>query len=76
MAERMTQKATIRLFHPILLEDLWECRRILALHGSLRPRDAIHVAVMRRTGVRAIVSYDRHFDEVAGIDRVTPEAVL
>ena len=39
----------VRLFHPILLEDLWECRRILARHGSLRPRDAIHVAVMRRT---------------------------
>ncbi|MCY4119667.1 MAG: type II toxin-antitoxin system VapC family toxin [Acidobacteria bacterium] len=65
----------VRLFHPIVLEDLWECRRILARHEALRPRDAIHVAVMRRTGIRTIVSYDRHFDEVPGIDRVTPDAV-
>lgn len=65
----------VRLFHPILPEDLWECRRILARHEALRPRDAIHVAVMRRTGIRTIVSYDRHFDEVPGIDRVTPDAV-
>ncbi len=54
-----------------LLEDLWECRAILARH-DVRPRDAIHAAVMLRTGVRTIVSYDRHFDELPGIDRVTP----
>ncbi len=63
---------TVRLFHPVLLEDLWECRAILARHGNVRPRDAIHAAVMLRTGVRTIVSYDRHFDELPDIDRVTP----
>ena len=62
---------TVRLFHPVLLEDLWECRAILARH-DVRPRDAIHAVVMLRTGVRTIVSYDRHFDELPGIDRVTP----
>ncbi len=66
----------VRLFHPILLEDLWECRRILARHEALRPRDAIHAAVMLRTGVRTIVSYDRHFDEIPGIDRVAPDGLL
>ena len=66
----------VRLFHPILLEDLWECRRILARHETLRPRDAIHAAVMLRTGVRTIVSYDQHFDEVPGIDRVVPDGLL
>ena len=39
---------------------------------TVRPRDAIHAAVMLRTGVRTIVSYDRHFDELPGIVRVTP----
>ena len=63
---------TVRLFHPVLLEDLWECRAILARHENVRPRDAIHAAVMLRAGVRTIVSYDRHFDELRGIDRVTP----
>ena len=62
--------------HPVVIDDLWECRAILARHGDIRPRDAIHAAVMHRIGVRTIVSYDRHFDSIAGIDRVTPDAVL
>ena len=66
----------IRLFHPVELEDLWECRAILGRHGTVRPRDALHAAVMRRTGIRTIVSYDGHFDEIAGIVRITPDAVI
>ena len=66
----------IRLFHPVVLEDLWECRAILGQHVTVRPRDALHAAVMRRTAIRTIVSYDRHFDEIAGIDRITPDAVI
>ena len=65
---------TVRLFHSVLLEDLWESRAMLARHDTVRPRDAIHAAVMLRTGVRTIVSYDRHFDELSGIVRVTPDA--
>ena len=66
----------IRLFHPVVLDDLWECRSILARHDGLRPRDAIHAAVMRRTEIGTIVSYDRHFDAIPGIDRVAPDDVL
>ena len=66
----------IRLFHPVVLEDLWECRAILAQHDAVRPRDALHAAVMRRMGVRTIVSYDRHFDDIAGIARITPDEVI
>ena len=64
------------LFHSIVLDDLWECRTILRQHRGLQPRDALHAAVMRRNGIRAIVSYDRHFDELPDIERVTPERVL
>ena len=66
----------VRLFHPVVLDDLWECRAILEQHDTIRARDAIHAAVMRRTGVRTIVSYDRHFDEIPGMDRVTPDEVI
>ena len=66
----------IRLFHPVVLDDLWECRRILGGHHRIRARDAIHAAVMRRTGVRTIVSYDRHFDEIPRVDRVPPDEVV
>ena len=71
-----TFAATVRIFHSIVLEDLWECRAILRRHQGLQPRDAIHAAVMRRNGLRTVVSYDRHFDELPDIERVTPETVL
>ena len=71
-----TFATAIRLLHSIVLDDLWECRAILRRHRSLQPRDAIHAAVMRRNGIRTVVSYDRHFDELPDIERVTPETVL
>ena len=66
----------IRLFHPVVLDDLWECRRILGQHDTIQARDAIHASVMRRAGVRTIVSYDRHFDEIPRVDRATPDEVI
>ena len=68
--------ATMLLIHPVVLDDLWECRAILSRHGVVQARDAIHAAVMRRMGIRTIVSYDRHFDTISGIDRVTPDKLL
>ena len=67
--------ATIPRIYPVLLTDLRTSRAILATHPGVEPRDAIHVAVMRRTGVRGIVSYDEHFDGIPEIDRFTPDAV-
>lgn len=36
---------------------------------SLLPRDALHVAVVQRLGLRSIASDDRDFDRVEGMDR-------
>ena len=66
--------ATIPHIYPILLGDLRRSRAILAEYPGVEPRDAIHVAVMRRTGVRGIVSYDEHFDGIPGVERLTPDA--
>ena len=71
-----TFATAVQIFHAIALDDLWECRAILKRHRGLQPRDAIHAAVMRRNGIRTVVSYDRHFDELPDIERVTPDAVL
>ena len=65
--------ATIPHIYPILLVDLRTSRAILAEYPGVEPRDAIHVAVMRRTGVRGIVSYDEHFDGIPGVERLTPD---
>ena len=70
-----TFMATIPRIYPVLLADLRTSRAILVEHPDVEPRDAIHVAVMRRTGVCAIVSYDEHFDGISGVDRFTPDAV-
>ena len=37
---------------------------------DLRPSDAIHVATMRKSGIRRIVSEDKEFDRVKGIERM------
>ena len=34
--------------------------------------DAYHVALMEQRGITAILSYDRHFDQVEGIERREP----
>jgi predicted nucleic acid-binding protein len=45
---------------------------LLAAHGTLPVRDAIHLAVMTRHGVSRIVTADRHFDALPGVVRVDP----
>lgn len=56
---------------PVLPEDITLMRREMATTGLL-PRDAIHVAVMRRLGITAIASDDAAFDRCAGIVRYAP----
>jgi len=40
---------------------------------GVKARDLVHVAVMRRHGLTRVISADRHFDQVAGIERLDPE---
>ena len=40
---------------------------------GVKARDLIHVAVMRRHGLTKVISTDRHFDQVPGIERLDPE---
>lgn len=39
---------------------------------ELSARDLIHVAIMRRVGSRQIVTADRAFDAIEGIERLDP----
>ena len=50
--------------------DVVLAKDILGTHAALSARDALHVAVMRRRGVRRILTFDRGFDGVAGIECV------
>lgn len=45
---------------------------LLQRHRHLSARDALHVASMEDRGIRRILSADRDFDELDGVERVDP----
>jgi len=54
---------------PVELGDIWDMTLEMEAF-ELRPRDALHLAVMKRLGERSIVSEDPHFDK-AKVKRVS-----
>ena len=55
---------------PITQGSALRARTLLLGSPQLSARDAIHVAVMKEQGVDAILTFDRGFDRVPGIQRV------
>ena len=62
-------RGVVDAVHPIEEEDVLTARRLLS-NGVLSARDAIHVAVMQRHGIDRILSFDRRFDAVPGLQRI------
>ncbi|MGQ0842682.1 MAG: type II toxin-antitoxin system VapC family toxin [Sporichthyaceae bacterium] len=56
---------------PIERPHLDAARDLANAHPTLSARDALHLAVMRQAGIERILSFDRGFDAVAGIERIT-----
>lgn len=56
---------------PIDLMDVERAKMVLFGTPQLSARDAIHVATMRRHGVSRVLSFDRGFDQVPGLTRLT-----
>ena len=55
---------------PIERADVLRAQALLD-ETRLSARDALHVAVMRRHGVRRILTFDRAFDALADLVRIT-----
>jgi predicted nucleic acid-binding protein len=55
---------------PIELDDVQRARKLLS-EPRLQARDAIHVAVMQRHGIDEILTFDRAFDGVPGLTRLS-----
>jgi predicted nucleic acid-binding protein len=53
------------------LEDVERAKDILQGGPRLSARDALHVAIMRRFEIDEVMSFDRGFDDVPGIRRLT-----
>lgn len=56
--------------YPVDLETVEAAKALLSETPGVSARDALHVAVMRRQGVHAILSFDRGFDAVPKLDRL------
>lgn len=52
------------------LEDAQRARELLAT-PSLQARDALHIAVMQRHGLARVLTFDRAFDNVPGLTRLS-----
>lgn len=57
---------------PITAEIVDTARSLMAAYEGLSARDAVHAAAALRNGARAICSFDRDFDPVAGLVRLEP----
>lgn len=56
--------------HPIELPDVQRARSLLRT-PRLQARDAIHIAVMQNHDIDRVMSFDRAFDEVPGLTRLS-----
>ena len=52
------------------MQEIRIARTIIGTVPGISARDALHVAIMRSHGVDRVLSFDRGFDAVAGIERV------
>ncbi len=50
--------------------DAEAAKDIMLRYAALSARDALHVAVMRRHRIERIMSFDRDFDALPGIERL------
>lgn len=56
---------------PIHVGDVERAKTIVLGKPRLSARDAVHVAVMEREGVRRILTFDTGFDAMPGIERIS-----
>jgi len=60
---------------PIYNRDVQEAATLADTNPRANARDLLHVAVMNRLQITRIVSTDRDFDEIEGIERLHPTDV-
>ena len=61
---------------PVTSDDMMRAIRIIkqSKKSTLKPRDALHVATMQNNNITQILSADKHFDRISGIQRIDPLA--
>lgn len=57
---------------PVRLPDVRLARNLATIHPYLSPRDLIHLAAMQNNGIRKIITADKGFTKIAGIQVIYP----
>jgi predicted nucleic acid-binding protein len=67
--------SVVDLVYPVTLRDIQRALELFSAYSAqgVQARDTIHAAVMQNNGIRAIISADRHFDLIEGIERIDPQ---
>lgn len=65
----------VPVIFPITADILDSTRDLLDRYRQLKARDALHAAVALNYGTQGICSYDKDFDEVQNLTRITPPPV-
>jgi predicted nucleic acid-binding protein len=60
---------------PVFAGDMQAAVRLADEHAGVSARDLVHAAVMRRLGMTRVVSADRDFDRIEGVERLELAAV-
>ncbi len=55
---------------PVELEDAQDAKSILVSTAGISARDAIHIAIMNRRGIKTVLTFDKGFDGQPGITRL------
>jgi uncharacterized protein len=55
---------------PIEAQDVESARDVLLGEAGLSSRAVLHLAIMRRHGVRRILTFDSAFDRAPGVERI------
>lgn len=58
---------------PVEEADVMRAKDLVGTHAHISARDGLHVAVMQARGISRLLSFDRRFDSVAGIQRLPEE---
>lgn len=61
-----------RPVHPLGEAELMRALDLLARHEELTVRDAVHATSALSQSIDAILSADRHFDSIPGVERIDP----
>jgi len=62
--------AIVDVVFPIEQAEVLVAKDLVLESTNISARDAVHVAVMRRHGITRVMSFDRGFDGVPGVERL------